>query len=141
VAGVVLIASMFLDWYGARLAVTLFGNSVSVSAGLSAWQAYSVADIALAILAALAIGLALARGASLVHGPAIGLTVVIAGLAAAAIILYRIADAPDLGTQFLPLLPAGFRLEMTREAGIFIGLGASLCIAVGGALMFPLRRR
>jgi hypothetical protein len=140
-AGVVLIASMFLDWYGARLSVSVFGNSVSVSTGLSAWQAYSVADIALVVLATLAISLALAHSVQVASEPVAGLAAVIVGLAAAAIILYRIAYAPDLGTEFLPQLPAGLNLDMTRRVGIFLGLAASLCIALGGSFMFGPRRR
>ena len=105
-AGAALLASLFLDWYS----------------GLSAWQALSVLDVVLALLALVPFGLVATQATR--DSPSIpvafSVLAAVAGLLATLLILYRIVNQP--GPNDL----------VTVELGAWVGLAASVAVAAGG---------
>jgi hypothetical protein len=113
-----LLASMFLHWYGLDLA--LLGD---VTPEATAWQAFDVLDIVLALLALVPLALVFTQATR--QSPAIpvffSVMSVLAGLLAALLILYRIVNQP------------GPNEIVTVQAGAWLGLLAALVIAGGGS--------
>ena len=120
-AGVVLLASMFLDWYSVSPASVLGAGDEQ---GVSAWGAFSVVDLFLALVALLGIALALSQVVG--RGPtlpvAIGVITTTLSLAGSLLLLYRILNQP------------GPNEVIGVEAGAWIGLVACLGVFVGGWL-------
>ena len=79
-AGAALLASLFLDWYS----------------GLDAWQAFTVLDVVLALLALVPFGLVVTQGTRDSPSLPVFFSVLstIAGLLAALLVLYRIVNQP-----------------------------------------------
>ena len=110
--GLALIVSLFLDWYGlGRLDV-----------GASGWEAFSVLDVVLVLLALVPLGLVATQATR--DSPSIpvafSVLATVAGMLATLLILYRIINQPgpnDLATV---------------ELGAWIGLAASVAVAGGG---------
>jgi hypothetical protein len=109
IAGAVLVVSLFLDWFE--------GPGV----GISAWEAFEVADVIL-----LAVGLAgiLVAVLAVTHSksdlPIVGAALtVVAGAVATAIVLYR------------ELNPVG---DLDQAGGMWVGLMGALGVAVGAWL-------
>jgi len=115
-AGVVLLASMFLDWYSVG----------SRDDTLTAWAAFSFVDILLALIALLGIALALSEVVG--RGPAlpVGLGVVTTTLALAGslLVLYRIINQP--GPNDLISVDAGAYVGLLATIGVFLGAWLSL---------------
>jgi Ca2+/H+ antiporter len=92
-AGVALLVVLFLPWYGAT---TLFGAN-DRAAQASAWQAFSVVDILLALAAVLAIALVVVTATA--RGPAkpVAFTVIatVASAIAVPLALWRALDPPQ----------------------------------------------
>ena len=108
--GVALLAAMFLHWYAAgRFEVT-------------AWQAFGVLDVVLALLALVPLALVFTQATRRSPSIPVAFSVftTIAGLLAALLILYRIVNQP--GSNDL----------VTVEAGAWLGLLAALIVAAGG---------
>jgi hypothetical protein len=109
--GVALLVVMFLGWYGVR----------GREATLSAWQAFSITDIVLAVVAVLAIALLVVQLAG--RGPAapVALGVLSATLSLVAVLLvaYRILNQPG-PNEFVEV-----------HAGAWLGLLAAVAIAAG----------
>ncbi len=105
-AGIALLAVMFLDWYS----------------GATAWQAFSVLDLLLGWLIALALALAVSNIAG--RGPAVpvalGVITTTLALAATLLVLYRILNQP------------GPNDVIEVRAGAWLGLGAVAAV-FGGA--------
>jgi hypothetical protein len=120
VAGVVLLASMFLDWYTISSAAVLGDGE----RGVSAWSAFTVVDVFLAIVALLGIALAVSqvvgRGPALPVG--IGVIATTLALAGALLLLYRIVNQP------------GPNDVIGVGAGAWLGLAACLGVFAGGWL-------
>jgi phosphatidylglycerophosphate synthase len=120
-AGVVLLVSLFLPWYGAADAVA--------ATEVSGWEALALLDIVLALIAAAAVALAVITAAQRL--PAVPLTlntfVVWAGMLAVVVVLVRVIDLPD---------GAG-----AREWGLWLGLAGALGILVGGLIALRDDRR
>ncbi len=118
--GVLLVGSMFLDWYG-------YGG-----VEVTGWQAFTAADI---LLAALAAAIALAAGLGALRGeiPAVrvasGLVIGVCGLAALAVVAIRVAAPPGPPAV---LGVVGVSIDATRHAGAFIALAGALAMAAGG---------
>jgi hypothetical protein len=112
-----LLASMFLHWYGLDLALL---DVVAPEA--TAWQAFDVLDIVLALLALVPLALVFTQATR--QSPAIpvflSVMTVLAGLLAAVLILYRVVNQP------------GPNEIVTVQAGAWLGLLAALVIAGGG---------
>jgi hypothetical protein len=108
VSGAVLLVALFLDWY-----------SAADRPPANAWDTFSVTDVLLAVAALF--GLALAVGAATQRSAAVpqaigGLTVPVA-FAAAIVVVIRALVLPDGADG--------------REAGLFIGVAATLGVLVG----------
>jgi purine-cytosine permease-like protein len=107
--GLVLLVVMFLGWYGAE------------DVTLSAWEAFAVTDVLLALLALLALGVAVTTVTQ--RGPAlpVGLGVITTALALVALIalLYRILNEP--GPDDL----------VEVRAGAWLGVLAALLVLAG----------
>jgi hypothetical protein len=120
-AGVLLLASMFLDWYSVAPEAVLGPGG---ERGVSAWSAFTVVDVYLALVALLGIALALAQVVG--RGPAlpVGIAVVVTTLALAGslLLLYRILNQPG------PNDVIGVSL------GAWVGLAACLGVFLGGWL-------
>jgi hypothetical protein len=108
--GVALLAAMFLHWYAAGLAEA------------TAWQAFGVLDVVLALLALVPLGLVVAQASR--ESPsipvALGVLTTLAGALAALLILYRIANQP------------GPNELVDVQLGAWLGLLAAAVIGVGG---------
>jgi hypothetical protein len=106
--GVALVVSLGSDWYGTRSAVSTF----------------TVIDVLLALLAALALSLAVLQAAQ--DSPAkpvgAGVLTVTFGLVGVLLVLFRIIDEPG------PDATSGI------SWGAFLGLGSTVAITVGGWL-------
>jgi carbon starvation protein CstA len=115
-AGAVLLAAMFLNWY-------------SVSGrddGLTAWTAFSVVDVLLALVALL--GIALALSEVLGRGPALpvalGVITTTLALAGTLLLAYRIVNQP--GPNDLISVEAGAYVALLASLGVFLGAWLSL---------------
>jgi carbon starvation protein CstA len=115
-AGVVLLAAMFLSWYSIR------GRDDS----LTAWSAFSVVDILLAVVALL--GIALAVSEVVGRGPSlpVALAVITTTLALAGTLLlaYRIVNQP--GPNDLISVEAGAYVGLLASLGVFLWAWLSL---------------
>jgi carbon starvation protein CstA len=115
-AGLVLLAAMFLNWYSIR------GRDDS----LTAWSAFSVVDILLAVVALL--GIALAVSEVVGRGPSlpVALAVITTTLALAGTLLlaYRIVNQP--GPNDLISVEAGAYVGLLASLGVFLGAWLSL---------------
>jgi hypothetical protein len=125
VSGVVLLVALFLDWYG-----PLVGYDK-----LSAWEAFGVVDVVLALAAVWAIALAamtaLDRSQAVPTALASLLTYV--ALLALALVLYRVISPPDHLQSATPGRPTGYipSGDPSREVGLWIGLAATVGVLAG----------
>ena len=108
--GVALLAVMFLDWYEAG------------DAGLNAWQALSVADIVLAVLATMAVATAVMAA---VHDtPAVSLALasltLLVGLVAIVYVALRSLTTPDVAGG-----------DSSLALGGWLGIAATLLVNAG----------
>ena len=112
-----LLASMFLHWYA--LDVALLGG---VAAEATAWQAFGVLDIVLALLALVPLALVFTQATR--PSPAIpvflSVMTLLAGTLASLLIVYRIVNQP------------GANEIVDVQAGAWLGLLAAAVIAAGG---------
>jgi hypothetical protein len=111
-AGIGLVASLGLDWYGVR----------GRDAALSGFAAFDVVDILLALIAALGIALAVLQATR--DRPALPVAAsvftVTFGLLGILLVLYRIANEPG-PDEFLDV-----------RAGAYLGLVAAVALTAGG---------
>jgi hypothetical protein len=114
-AGVVLLVAMSLSWY-----------EIPSTRRLTAWEAFSVVDILLALVALLGIALALSEVVG--RGPALpvalGVITTTLGLAGTLLLLYRILNQP--GPNDLIGVEAGAYLGLLASLGVFLGAWLSL---------------
>ena len=109
--GLALLAAMFLHWYGAgRIAEA------------TAWQAFGVLDVVLALLALAPLGLVVVQATRTSPSIPVAFSVLatLAGALAALLILYRIVNQP------------GPNELVDVQVGAWLGLLAALVIAAGG---------
>jgi hypothetical protein len=115
-AGAVLLLSTFLEWYTVR----------GREDGLSAWEAFSVVDVLVALVALLGIALALVQVVG--RGPAlpvaIGVITATLALAATLLVLYRIVNQP--GPNDAMGVGPGAWLGLVSCLGVFLGGWLSL---------------
>jgi len=116
VAGVVLLLSTFLEWYTVR----------GRADGLTAWGAFSVVDLLVALVAVL--GITLAASEVIGRGPAlpvaIGVITTTLALAATLLVLYRILNQP--GPNDVIGVAAGAWIGLAACLGVFLGAWLSL---------------
>jgi hypothetical protein len=128
-AAVVLILSMFLDWYRLDLPERLGGQAIEVPT-FNAFEGLERSDVALVVAAMVALvfaGLLLAR--VLTDSPAPGLALLAAGLFAVAVVVYRGSSRPGR-------ILFGEEVNTTLQFGWWVALAASASIAVGGLLAY-----
>jgi hypothetical protein len=108
--GVALLAAMFLHWYGAG------------PFEVTAWQAFEVLDVVLALLALVPLGLVFTQATRPSPSLPVAFSVctMLAGTLAALLILYRIVNQP------------GPNDVVEVEAGAWLGFVAAIVIASGG---------
>jgi hypothetical protein len=134
VSGVVLLVSLFLDWYTAdRPGAELFGDKSA-----NAWEAFTVVDVFLA--ASALFGIALAVSAATQRSPAVpqavgALTVPIAFVAAVLVVL-RLVDLPDYasvthGVNLIIIRGPEGDPTVLRAPGLIIGIIGALGVLVG----------
>ena len=115
-AGVVLLAAMFLSWYSVS----------SRDDSLTAWEAFSVVDVLLALVALLGIALALSEVVG--RGPAlpvaIGVVTTTLALAGTLLLAYRILNQP--GPNDLIGVEPGAYVGLLASLGVFLGAWLSL---------------
>ena len=115
-AGVVLLVAMFLNWY------SVSGRHDS----LTAWGAFSVVDVLLALVALLGIALALSQVVG--RGPALpvalGVITTTLALAGTLLLVYRIINQP--GPNDLISVEPGAYLGLLASLGVFLGAWLSL---------------
>ena len=125
VSGLALLVVMFLPWYGVD--VNVGGFSASESA--NAWEVFSIIDVLLFVVAAIAVAVAAARLADVAQ-PDLPVAAIVtgAGVLAVLLILYRILDVPG------PDIPAivATNVDFGRRFGLFLGLIAAAGVAYGG---------
>jgi hypothetical protein len=109
-AGLVLLVSLFLPWYGAG------------AQSVSAWEALAASDILLAIVAASGVLLAIVTATQSVPAVSIALSglVTLAGLVGVVLVVFRVLDLPDGA--------AG------REWALWLGVAGAAGVLVGGVL-------
>ena len=120
-SGVLLLASMFFHWYGAK----------GFHGGADAWTAFDFIDAVLLIVGVAAIGLALLGVGQAEMGLPVAASTIVTGLGVLAVVLVliRLIDPPEIGGT---ALASG--ADPTRKIGVWLGLIASIGVAVGGFL-------
>jgi hypothetical protein len=129
-AAIVLIASMFLEWY----TIDLPEGTPELDGDLptfTAFEGLERADVAIVVAAGLAVIVAgLVLAGVLASSPAPGLALVALSLFALAVVLYRGVISPP-GLAFL-----GLDLELEASFGWFISVAAAALILVGALLTY-----
>jgi hypothetical protein len=134
VGGIVLLGSLWLKWYAFDAHALVPRNDFSsdgvlnllntFSPDLTAWEAFSVTDVLLALFALLAIGVPLTS--ALARGPAkpVAFTVLgsVGGVLAVLLVLYRLLDQP------------GSNALVAVKAGAWIGLAGAVLTLLGSWL-------
>jgi carbon starvation protein CstA len=116
---VALLASMFLHWYALDVSIGPLDQLVPEA---TAWQAFGVLDVVLALLALVPLTLVVTQATR--PSPAVpvffSVMTVLAGALATLLILYRIADQP------------GPNEIVDVQLGAWLGLLAAVVVAAGG---------
>jgi len=122
VAGLVLLISLFLPWYGVSVDVAGFSASESGSG----WEALGFIDILLFLISIAAIGIVVAKAAGALPAD-VPAPVILLGLGGLALllVLFRIIDIPVDGD-----VPD--EVDLSRKVGIFIALIAAAALTYGG---------
>jgi hypothetical protein len=122
VGGVALLVTLFLTWYSAGGSASFGGREIQVSLNLTAWEAFSITDVILALTALSGIGLAVLTASR--RSPALpvaaGVITTTLGALATLLVLYRILNQPG-PNEFVEV-----------KFGAFLGFLSVLAVAVGG---------
>ena len=113
--GVFLLGVTFLNWYGVD----------GIEFELSAWEVYTVLDVFLALIAALAIGAAVMAAAHNTPAAALALASLTALLGLVGLVVLGVRTAAPPGFEaFGPVTDPGGSGDTTLLAGHWLGLGA-----------------
>ena len=129
VSALILIASMFLDWYRLDLPERIAGRDIDVPT-FSAFEGLERSDVALVLAAVLALaiaGLLLAR--VLADSPLPGLALLGAGLFALAVVVYRGSSRP---ARFV----FGQEVDTVLQVGWYLALASAAAMALAGLLAY-----
>jgi glycerol uptake facilitator-like aquaporin len=125
-SGALLLASLFVHWYhrGPVACIALAGVKCPSPEGFSAWEAFSVIDVALALVALFALALWVITASQPTAAIAIAMDalVTLLGIVATIVVIVRLANLPDLGPH------------VGRTTGIYLALAGALGIVIGGWL-------
>ena len=130
--GVFLLVTTFLDWYDVDSTFTTkdehAAGIVTAWGSASAWEAFSVIDVLLALVAALAIGAAVMAAAH--PSPAVSLALssltALVGMVATIAILVRVFAPPEISAAG-ETIPSD---DVTRAVGAWLGLAAGALTTV-----------
>ena len=126
--GAVLVLALVFDWYGAER-----GGGTN---GVSAWEAFSIADVVLLLVGLTPLALAALRLSDRSIGLPVspGWVVAGAGLVGLAVVLLRVIDVPDGVAAFAPQGPfvGETGVSVGRRIGGVLALLAAASIAAGG---------
>jgi hypothetical protein len=125
-----LILSLFLDWYRLDLPSQFRGRPIAVPTSYSGFEALERSDVYLVVAAVVAlacVGVLVARVFS--DSPAPALVLVMAGLFAVALVIYRGSSRPGA-------LLFGLRVDTTLRLGWFIALAAAASMLIGAVLAY-----
>jgi hypothetical protein len=122
-SGAALLGLMFLSWFGVE-AEEARTAPVTGEAERSAWEAFAVLDVVLALAALMAVVLVVLTATQRTPAIPIALVSVTAFVATVAVLWLVIRAA-------WPPAPEGTNLETTRATGLWLGLVASAGIAAG----------
>jgi hypothetical protein len=128
-AALVLLVSMFLDWYKLDLPERVAGREIDVPT-FTAFEGLERSDVALVIAAVLALvfaGMLLARVLS--DSPAPALALLAAGFFALAVVVYRGSSRPGR-------LLLGREVDTTLQFGWYLALVAAGAITLAGVLAY-----
>jgi hypothetical protein len=120
--GLLLIISLFLEWYSASAPEN---SLIDISFGVSGWQVLGFIDILLFLIGVAAIALAVLRAMGMIDRVPVPAGLLLLGLGALAtlLVLFRILDIPGPTTD-----------GVGRSFGVFVALIAALATLVGGWL-------
>ena len=135
VGGVVLLGSLWLKWYGFDADALVpkgelegpaknLVDTALATADITAWQAFSVTDVLLALFALLAIGVPLTSALARRPAKPVAFTVLgsVGGVLAVLLVLYRLVDQP------------GSNALVAVKAGAWIGMAGAVLTLVGSWL-------
>jgi type II secretory pathway component PulM len=129
-AAIVLIVSMFLEWYTLDLPERIQDVDANLPT-FTAFEGLQRADVAIVVAAGLAIAVAaLVVAGVLANSPAPAVALVAAGLFALAVVVYRGVISPPGLALF------GVDLELKVSFGWFVSLIAAALIVVGGLVTY-----
>jgi hypothetical protein len=122
--GVALLVVMFFDWYAAGGTTEVGGQDIEISVGFSAWEAFGITDVLLALAALVAVATAVIAATRPSPAlPVAGSVVTTAvGAFATLLVLYRILNQPG-PNEFIEV-----------EWPAFVGFLCVLAVAAGGWL-------
>jgi hypothetical protein len=117
--GIVLLVSLFLSWYGVDLPRAVGDLQPFRPEDVTAWQAFSVIDLLLALVALPALAVPFVSLLSSGPAKAIGLEVItsVTGLIGVLLVVFRLVDAPSDGLDL--------------RAGAWLGLAGALIAWIG----------
>jgi hypothetical protein len=128
--GVLLVISLFFDWYGVRVLGPLGQHGARgpiYSGQVSGWNSLHAVRFLLLALALVGAGCVLLRAAGrLSEQPAWRLLVAGSGALAALLIIWRLAQPPIHQAS----LPGSFALQVTLHVGGFVALVAAIGMAI-----------
>jgi hypothetical protein len=129
VAALVVILSMFADWYRLDLPSQVGGREIEVPT-YNAFEALDRSDVALVVAAIVALLLACVVFVGiLANSPAPGLALLAAGFFAFAVVVYRGSSRPAR-------ILFGEEVDMTLRFGWYVALAASALIAIAGLFAY-----
>jgi hypothetical protein len=129
-AAVVLIVSMFLEWYTVDLPERIRQPEADLPT-FTGFEGLKRADVAIVVAAAIVIVVAgLVLAALVANSPAPGIALVVVSLFALGVVLYRGIISPP-GLAFF-----GVDLELEVSFGWFVSLVAAVGMVVGGVLVY-----
>jgi uncharacterized membrane protein len=120
--GVALLALLWAPWYEAGAEVQFGTGRIEVASDLSAWTAFDVADVFLAVTALLAIATAVLQATRRSPALPVAASVLTAtlGVLATLVVLFRLIVVPEDG--------------LDRSYGVFAGFVSALALTAGGWL-------
>jgi hypothetical protein len=133
VSGLVLLVALFLPWYEIQEGI-VFGPPGRLDARASAWDAFTVLDVLLALgaLAAIAVVIVTATHATPAVPLAMQSLLTLFSLLLLVLVVFRLLDSPDV--SFVEGSGGVVREQVedvSRQAGSWLGLAATLGIVVG----------
>jgi hypothetical protein len=130
-SAIALLVFMFFPWFGGEQLVALPTGDISAPGdNKSAWGAFALIDLLLALIALVTLGIAASRALEIPLELPVPPALIVTGAGALAVVLifYRIIDPPSLSSLGGDLVD----VDIGRKIGLFLGLLAAFGIAAGG---------